>query len=363
MKLIWEIPEPTGGASVQSLVWMSALNQLGNKVFLGRLSNDNKTIDENYRWINFLPLYDSLKKQPFIWFTYRFPSIFRIISRNRIDIVYTSMPTWQTFYIGLICKVLGVKHVIRIASDVNVDGRLKKHHPFPRHVHISLAYRLADLVIAQNNYQFTSLKGRVKNSNLIKIPNPFIITKKYYHQKKSLSGSIVWVANFRRVKNMGRLLEICRLMPYEDFKIAGVELPNMDDETAESISLLKSLPNVTFFGNISRSKILDFYAESKFLLNTSDFEGFSNTFLEAMATGTPILSTTMVNPDGIINKYQLGIVYEDEISLRDSLDRLSLYEYLEYSKNCLAYVKEFHDHLALGNKLNQTFEKMMPLNQ
>jgi len=70
--------------------------------------------------------------------------------------------------------------------------------------------------------------------------------------------------------------------------------------------LLKELPNVKFSGYIKRADMNNFLSEAYALLNTSHFEGFSNTFLEAWAVGTPVISTIYVNPDNIINEKSLG---------------------------------------------------------
>jgi glycosyltransferase involved in cell wall biosynthesis len=358
IKLLWNKNEPTGGASIQSLVWMKSLNELGYKIYLGRLKEDLKEIKPEYSWINFIPLYDSSKKYFLKWFTYRFPLVFKAISKFEGKFVYISMPTWHTFYFGLICKLLKKKHIIRIASDVNVDHRLRINHGYLGSFQIILAYRIASLILAQNEYQFQILKKRLPNQNIIKIPNPIVIDRAYESTKDQMTGYIAWVGNFRRVKNLGLLYEIAKNLPQEQFKIAGVPMESIDEETKSSIADLEKLTNVEFCGNIHRQEILSFYTKSKFLLNTSDYEGFSNTFLESMVTGTPILSTINVNPDGIISEFNLGIIYSSVSNLKERLVELTESSYLDYSKNCLNYVKENHDHLNLGKKLVDVIEKL-----
>jgi glycosyltransferase involved in cell wall biosynthesis len=358
IKLLWKESEPTGGASIQSLVWMNSFKQLGYEIYLGRLEDDVKEIKTEYDWIKFITLFNSSKKKKIVWFTYRFPLVYKAISKFRGKIVYISMPTWHSLYFGLICMLLKKKHIIRIASDVNVDHRLISNHGYLGSFQILLAYRIASLILAQNEYQYQILKKKFPNQNIIKIPNPIVINKAFESTKDQMTGYIAWVGNFRRVKNLGLLYEIVRNLPQEQFKIAGVPMESIDEETKSSITDLEKLTNVEFCGNIPRQEILMFYKNAKFLLNTSDYEGFSNTFLESMVTGTPILSTINVNPDGIISQFNLGIIYSSVSNLKECLLKLTEKQYLDYSKNCVKYVKENHDHLILGKKLISIIEKL-----
>ncbi|MCL6260785.1 glycosyltransferase [Aquiflexum sp. TKW24L] len=166
-----------------------------------------------------------------------------------------------------------------------------------------------------------------------------------------MEGYIAWVANFRRQKNLELLFRIAVTLPSENFKVAGMPNSSIDKETSFFVDKLKSLSNVEFVGLIPRNEILLFFSKSKFLLNTSRYEGFSNTFLEAMITGTPILTTNHVNPDGIIDQYNLGIIYENEDDLRLKLNGISETNYVKKSTNCIDYIQENHDHLTLGKLL------------
>jgi glycosyltransferase involved in cell wall biosynthesis len=137
----------------------------------------------------------------------------------------------------------------------------------------------------------------------------------------------------------------------ESFLVAGLAPSNPDPETGTYIEKLNDLSNVNFVGTVSRNEILDFFKKAKFLLNTSRYEGFSNTFLEAMCTGTPILSTAMVNPDGIISKYGLGYIYKDPTDIQGFLGTIDDVTYGMLSANCIEFVKNQHNHLHLGRKL------------
>jgi glycosyltransferase involved in cell wall biosynthesis len=232
-----------------------------------------------------------------------------------------------------------------------LDKRIEWTHSLFERFFINKAFKGCDFIITQNQFQYNIVKSRYGRNKVLKISNPFLINKRGLIVKTSMHGYIAWVANFRYQKNLQLLYKIAVQLPNEQFKVAGQPLIPMDPESTEYMAMLKSLPNVCFLGNISRNGILDFYMGAKFLLNTSRYEGFSNTFLEAMQTGTPILTTPNVNPDGIISEFHLGLLYSNETDLKSIFESINEEDYLLLSRNCIDYIKNHHDHLVLGQKL------------
>jgi glycosyltransferase involved in cell wall biosynthesis len=352
MELIVEGGKPSGGSVVQTMGWMKSLNELNNQVFLGKYEEDTRPVKREYTWVRVEALYHSKKhKRRLVWFSYRFPNIFKKFLEIKPDFVYTSIPTWSAFYIGLICKILGIKHIIRIANDPDVDKSLLPNFPKFHEWLINAAYRMADLVLVQNHFQLQKLISKLPKVKVAKIANPIVLDKRYLKPKSEMKGYIAWLANFRYQKNLRLFYEIAINFPSETFKVGGEPLYPLDDETEVYLEKLKSLPNVHFVGMIPRDKVLEFLNEAKFLLNTSRFEGFSNTFLESMIVGTPILTTAAVNPDEIISGNGLGYIYKDASDLKGILEGIKIRDYRERSDNCINYVIENHDHLILGKRL------------
>jgi glycosyltransferase involved in cell wall biosynthesis len=344
--------KPMGGSLVQTLVWMRALHDLGHEVFLAKYEGEGREIKEQYKWIKTVDLYHPKKfKKRLVWFTYRFPRYFLVIRRLKCDYVYISMPHWSIFFIGEVCKALGVKQIIRIANDKNVDRSLAKDHSSIKYFFQDWGLNKSSLVIAQNQFQYNFLSTHFNTRKLGKLSNPIVVNQGLLQVKQHYTGYIAWLANFRHQKNLALLFDIALLLQNESFRIAGQPLIPMDEESATYYKKLQGLPNVEFVGVVSRANVFEFLKNAKFLLSTSRYEGFSNTFLESMVVGTPILTTPNVNPDRIITEFDLGVVYEDPKDLNSKLQSLDQQDYTKKSANCISYVQENHDHLTLGRKL------------
>jgi glycosyltransferase involved in cell wall biosynthesis len=354
MELLATQGKPSGGAAVQTLVWMEGLHQNGHKIFQAKLENDKRVIREAYRKFDLVPLYHKNKGMRIVrWASYRLPKIFFAFSRVKPDFVYESIPFWGSYWISIFCKLLGIKHIIRISNDNLLDKRLRNTASSSHQFFLFLGLRLSDFILAQNDYQYNTLKTKYPNKKILKIHNPIIVDRQHLNSKTEPSGYIAWVANFRYQKNLKLLFEIAQTLPNEEFKIAGNPNSKIDAESKEYVEKLKKLPNVTFMGKIEREDILRFLENAKFLLNTSRYEGFSNTFLEAMIVGTPILTTASVNPDGIVSVYNLGMIYENPNDIAEKVRSLDTRDYREMSKNCNQYIQEYHDHSRLTQKLEE----------
>ena len=105
-----------------------------------------------------------------------------------------------------------------------------------------------------------------------------------------------------------------------------------------------ALQNLTFSGKVLFGEIGGYFQKAKILVNTSDSEGFPNTFVQAAAAGTAILSYT-VNPDEFLTRYNCGIsCLADMDKLRQGLAfLLENSRYLEIGQNGRKYAEQIHD--------------------
>lgn len=350
--------KPIGGSAVETLVWMKIFKELEYEVQQIIFERDSRPKKEEFNWIKFITIFDPRKTMIRMWYFYRLPIFFKSLKYSKCDYLFTSIPAWYSFYHSIFCIALGIKHIIRIPSDKTVDDKIYLTESRLNSFYIKMSLKFSHIILAQNSYQYAQLIKKYPKKKIVKIFNPFIINEKYLTAKNRFNGFIAWVANFRHVKNLALLYKIAKQYPNELFKVAGIPLLPLDEETDKSVKALEKLENVEFVGTIPRDEILTFFHGAKYLLNTSRYEGFSNTFIEAMATGTPILTTVNVNPDNIINDFKLGGIFTSEFDIGCFFDNNISNEYLKWSSNCIEFIKKYHDHRQIANSIRKVLEKV-----
>jgi glycosyltransferase involved in cell wall biosynthesis len=113
----------------------------------------------------------------------------------------------------------------------------------------------------------------------------------------------------RQAKRPDLLVEIALKAPTVRFLVCGGATSHSSPAgySERAIGALQALPNVDFLGQVTPDTAHRIIANAAMLLSTSDAEGFPNTFLEAWANGTPVVSLK-IDPDRIIERHQIGKV-------------------------------------------------------
>ena len=249
----------------------------------------------------------------------------------------------------MFCKLLGIKFVHRIASDKDVDFRSEIWSRW-RIWSYRLGLKISDIILCQNEYQYNALRKKHNDKKLVIVPNPKVISTKLPVRSLTERQYIAWIGNFRWVKNLPALLEIAKKLSNISFKIAGMEMKDIDDLSKRTILELKKQKNIEFVGYLNKSEIPVFLSKAFVLLNTSYYEGFSNTFLEAWMAGTPLVTTINANPDDICNKNKLGKVAIDYSEIPDLIKSIiNDNSYNEIAENCRSYIIKNHSPKCIAH--------------
>jgi glycosyltransferase involved in cell wall biosynthesis len=153
------------------------------------------------------------------------------------------------------------------------------------------------------------------------------------------SLKIIWIGNARRIKKLDLFINLAKnhARKSHQFVIIGrLE----DSKYGKSLkTMIDSVENILYLGEKTIDFINEYLKHCFVLINTSDSEGFSNTFIQAWLQGVPTISLNS-DPDDIITQHNLGYYCCSDISKLDYyLNKLiidkKLYSKLSY--NCFYY--------------------------
>jgi glycosyltransferase involved in cell wall biosynthesis len=199
----------------------------------------------------------------------------------------------------------------------------------------------ADRIVAQNRHQKKMAETRFHRDSGI-IPNPIDLSiqpnpKKTFAERKH----VLWIGKADHTKQPQAFLALAKELPkFEFFMVLNTGRMAVEDDIIAHKPL-----NLTIVERVSHGDVPGLMENALVLVNSSRFEGFPNTFLEAGRAGTPILSLN-VNPDGFITEYDAGICADGDINaFIEGCGKLAGDESLwnETSANALEYVVKFHD--------------------
>ena len=180
--------------------------------------------------------------------------------------------------------------------------------------------------------------------------NPINMVEKVKSNLKNRSY-VSWIGRFVPIKNLPVLLRIAESLPNIKFKIVGQKTNSISQLDLDTIKKLKGLKNVEIIDFIDRDHILEFLNNSILLLNTSNQEGLANTFLEALLVGTPIVTTSKVNPDNMINMNRFGIVGGNHEEMINAIKSISKnFEYKTFYSRSYSFLKQHFDSKNQASK-------------
>lgn len=206
------------------------------------------------------------------------------------------------------CSILGEPLVYVIANDSNVElARLSSHHGMFRYTLPKLAYldaiRRADRVVSQTDYQQDILRDVFGIRSTV-VPNGYTVPPDEDVLPPSERTHVLWVGSLDPdQKRPERLLELAERLPDVEFQMIGWS--DNEEDREGIVRRASELSNLRFEGFVPPDQIDQFYRRAIALVNTSDYEGFPNTFLEAWRYAVPVVSLHHTL-DGVLTDRRVG---------------------------------------------------------
>lgn len=305
--LVKDADYPCGGWAVELLGWIEGLSEICDPLVM---SWEGATaIAGEQEDVKFVEVWNEQKGRGGLRYFYSFiPKCTRALKRNNVDIMIQACAGLSTGLYAIAAKLAGKKFIYRVVNDIDVDDRLRARQKAYQYYFFRFGLRMADLFICQNDYQLSSLKKQFPNKPMFTIHNPYKALAQPVIGADDQEPYIAWLGVFSAQKNLPLLLDLVNRTPKVRYKIAGMPAKLADPQTLDAFEQLKTKPNVTYVGYTKRTQVPTFLANARALLNTSHYEGFSNTFLESLAVGTPIITSVGVDPDNVVRDNRLGSV-------------------------------------------------------
>jgi glycosyltransferase involved in cell wall biosynthesis len=340
----------TGGAEAQIAYLAAALAQLGEEV--GLIYGDGRGREHRHA-VAGVTCIDSAP-------SWRHPAslaaFWRALHVLSPDVLYAQLPSDFLWMMGLLARRRpGARFLYQLANDVHCDPWTA--YDYKRWFHAplyALGLHMAEAITAQHDYQRTLLSPRLRKRVATVVPNLVRSISEYSREYEATTFDAIFIALIRPQKQLGVFLDLAEAFPDLRFAVVGGFAPEVSADLRASLETrLAGLSNVTFLGPRRAEEVVTLLEKTKVLVNTSLFEGFPNTMLEAWSVGVPVVSLS-VDPGGVIEREQLGIVSGTTAHLQRDLATLARTASLNQrlGGNGLAYVRHRHSLQAVCKALS-----------
>lgn len=343
-----------GGAELQQVTVARALAARGYRVSMvcldfgqiDKITIDGITIHRAYRPDEGLPVLR------FLW--PRLTRMWGCLARVDADIYYQRAAGMLTGIVAAFCKRYHKKSLFAVASNFDfTDSSVTIRYKRDRWLY-EYGVRHVDRVLVQNREQAKlCLQEFGRKSDLVPncYPAPTVLPRKP-------GSEILWVSTIRRIKRPNLFLDLARALPEYRFTMVGG--PAGDESRIYDLirADAETLSNVNFIGFVPYSRIDEYFDRAALFLNTSESEGFPNTFLQAWARATPTISffDCGARSDGA----EVGQSVDSWPEMREAVENLMTNEDQREAKgtNCRRYVERHHSVRRVVDRYTEVFDEL-----
>lgn len=220
----------------------------------------------------------------FVW--PRLASIWSCLKRCDADIYYQRAAGMLTGVVAAFARRHAKKSVFAAAGNPDFERKTPRiRYARDRWIY-EYGLRHVARILTQNEEQARLCRLNFERDST-QIPNCYAAAA---NQAASANRHVLWVSTIRKLKRPELFLDVAEALPAYRFQMIGG--PGIGEaQLFDSIKArAETIPNVEFLGFVPFSKVEGHFDEASIFVNTSDSEGFPNTFLQAWSRGIPTVS-------------------------------------------------------------------------
>ncbi len=266
-----------GGAELQQTLIAREMVKRGHKVSMICMNHGQ----ENNINVNGVTVYRAYKPDegiPVLRFIYpRFTSIWRSMKEANADIYYQRSAGMLTGIVSAFCCKYGRESIYAAASNkdfVRNTPRIKYKRD-----RMLFEYGLKNVsrIVVQNTDQKSLLKRNYgRDSNIVGNGYALPVRKNVQNE-----GYILWVSTIKSVKQPQIYLELAKSLPQYSFKMIGGQGLGQERLYKRIEATATMIHNLEFLGFVPHVEVDAYFNDALLFINTSESEGFPNTFLQA----------------------------------------------------------------------------------
>ena len=266
--------------------------------------------------------------------------LWRVMRQTNADIYYQRGADMHTGVVAAFCRRHGKQSIFAGASDADFsNGNQLIRYSRDKWL-FEYGFKRTRAIVVQNPTQRQLCwENYSRDSMLIRSCYPATTAQ------ADPSGSILWVATIRKFKGPERFIELAKLLP--DYRFTMIGGPGGNDAESqlyyESIRAQAAVvPNLDFVGFVHPLDVEQYFDHARIFINTSDAEGFPNTFLQAWARRIPTIS--LFDPGSVEDGQAVCSVVPDINGIADVINALSHNHahWRETGERCYQYYMRKH---------------------
>jgi glycosyltransferase involved in cell wall biosynthesis len=349
-------PGGASGEPVQHTLLATALARRGHRVSMV-VADHGQPDGAIWEGVQTFKAYARQAGLPVLRFVHpRWTGLVSAMSRADADVYYTSCAGGAVGQIAMFCARRGKRFVFRAASDADcMPDALIGLGPWQRRDKWLYEHglRRASAVLVQTRHQQQLMRRNYgiasSIAGLAMAPG---------HGERAFGDrdiDALWVSNMRRVKRPDVLLNVADRLPRVSFHMVGGTVNGAEPFFATVQAQAAQRSNVTFHGAVPYRDVSAFYSRARVFVNTSDVEGFPNTYLQAWASGTPVVA--FFDPDGVIAREGLGAAVRTPDEMTAAVQRLTNHEpeWQAARARCLSFIERHYSEDGMLQPYLQSF--------
>ena len=285
----------------------------------------------------------------------RLTSIWGSMKDADADVYYYTTAGMLAGVVAAFCRRHGKHSIYAAAANPDMEKNTRKIR-FGRDRKIyEYGLRNVDVILVQNLEQAKLCRENFGRESIL-VPNFWDSSDP---KTSPDNRTILWVSTIRQVKQPEIFIKVAKALPQYRFQIVGGPDANELD-LYKSIELQAGkLDNLDFVGYVPFSEVGCFFDKAALFVNTSESEGFSNTFLQSWSRS--ISTVSFVDSGARLNGKTVGSVVASLDDMLATIVQLmeDRSERLRIGSECAEYVRQVHSPDRVLGLYESVFRNLM----